>query len=93
MMARDFKTRQGVRNLDFSLQNSLESALDAALHPVGPRREYQDHLRSRLMEEPYRSEDDEWMLQLVLGGAGAISVLLLILASVRLVQNMRRGRS
>lgn len=89
MMARDVMFDQGASGLE----RSLEYALDAAFHPVGPRREYMDHLRSRLMEEPDHSEEDERLVQLVLGGVGAVSALLLIVASVRWVQQRRRGKA
>ena len=85
-MAREIK----INHVILGLEQTLENALDAALRPVGPRPEYLDTLRNRLMQEPSQTGEDERMLNLALGGAGVISVLLLILASVRMVQNLRR---
>jgi hypothetical protein len=87
-MAREIKINRIVQGLE----QTLEHALDAALRPVGPRPEYLDTLRNRLMQEPDRSGEDEALMKLALGGVGVISVLVLILASLKLVQNMRRGK-
>lgn len=75
------------------LERTLERALDAAFRPVGPRPEYLDHLRDRLMQEPDRTDDHEQAMATLLAGVGVISVLLLILASVKWVQSWRRLRS
>lgn len=88
-MAREIKINRIVQGLE----QTLENALDAALRPVGPRPEYLDTLRNRLMLEPDRSGEDEALMKLALGGVGVISALVLILASLKLVQNWRRGRS
>ncbi len=89
MMVRDGLFDQGASGLE----RSLEYALDAAFRPVGPRREYLDTLRTRLMAEPDHTEEDERLVQLVLGGVGAVSAVLLIIASVRWVQHRRRGKA
>lgn len=88
-MARDVSINQAA----LRLERSLEHALDAALRPVGPRPEYLDDLRSRLMHETVDEEEGELLLKLALSGVGVVSGVLLILASVRVVQNMRRARS
>lgn len=92
-MAREIKINRAVQALEQNLEHALEHALDSALRPVGPRPEYLDHLRHRLMEEPDRADDDEQLVRATLAGLGVFSVILLILASVKLVQNRRRGRT
>ena len=89
MMVREMKINQAVSGLE----RSLENALDAAFRPVGPRPEYMNELRGKLMLAPDRPSEDEQLLKMMLGGVGVISALLLILASVKLVQNWRRGET
>lgn len=87
-MARNLEINQHVSGLE----RALENALGTAFRPVGPRPEYLDHLRQRLMEEPEGADNDEQLVRATLAGLGVFSVILLILASLRLVQNRRRGR-
>ena len=85
-MAQRTKTNPAVDELE----RALENALEFAFRPVGPRQEYTDRLRSRLMEEPDYTLEDGRLVELALGGVGVVSVLLLIVASVRWVQHRRR---
>ena len=88
MMARDVMFDSGAGGLE----RALEYALDSAFRPIDPRREYLDTLRNRLMEEPDHSEEDARLQQMVLGGVGAFSAVLLIFATLRWVQHWRRGK-
>ena len=73
------------------LERALENALEFAFHPVGPRPEYLDHLRQRLMHAPDDAGEDESLLNAILAAVGLISALVLILACAKLVQNLRKG--
>jgi len=84
-MARNLEINQHVSGLE----RALENALGTTFRPVGPRPEYLDHLRQRLMDEPERGDEDEQVVNAMLASIGVVSAVLLIVASVRWIQNRR----
>jgi hypothetical protein len=71
--------------------NNLEGYLDRAMQPVTPRAEFVDALRDKLTRVEIKAEDDilekepRALHMALLGGAGILSSLLLVITGVRAV--------
>ena len=71
--------------------NQLEGQLDWALQPVSPRVEFVDALRDKLIRVEIKAEEDileeepRGLHLALLGGAGILSSLLLVITGVRAV--------
>jgi hypothetical protein len=82
-----------IRRKDANLREftSLEGFLDRSLQPVSPRAEFVDALRSKLTRVEIKAEEDILEKEpralhiALLGGAGVLSSLLLLITGVRAV--------
>lgn len=82
-----------IRKKDANLHefNQLEGYLDWALQPVSPHAEFVDALRDKLIRAEIKGEEDflekepRGLHLALLGGAGVLSSLLLVITGVRAV--------